>query len=147
MIQLSPHFTLEELTRTEVRQFPNQPDTRATGNLKQLANTLELVRYLLGSPIIVSSGYRSVQVNQAVGGSVTSKHMLGLAADFVCPGFGNPLAVARKIMASTIEFDQLIHEYGRWVHLGLAADGGKPRLQALTIDRHGTSAGLIEVRP
>lgn len=145
-MNLSLHFTLEELTRTEVRQYANVPDQRAEGNLRRLAAQLELVRYLLGTPLLVSSGYRSVLVNQAVGGSPTSKHMEGCAADFISPGYGPPLSIAEKIAASSIEFDQLIHEYGRWVHFGVASEGRKPRYQLLTIDSHGVRSGLYAAR-
>jgi hypothetical protein len=61
-------------------------------------------------------------------------HLQGLAADFIAPGFGDPAAVAQKIMGEhSIQFDQLILEYSRWVHLGLAVNGKEPRLQALSI--------------
>jgi putative chitinase len=56
-------------------------------------------------------------VNVAVGGSEKSAHMDGFAIDFTCPGVGVPLEVARKIAASDIKYDQMIHEYGRWVHI------------------------------
>ena len=72
-------------------------------------------------------------LNQAVGGSRTSAHLEGLAADFTAPAFGSPLEVIRKIAASGIEYDQLIYEYGSWVHLGLAREGITGRGEQLSI--------------
>ena len=102
-------------------------------NLMRLAAVLEDVRHVLGSrPILISSGFRSEAVNKAVGGSTSSAHRLGLAADFTCPDFGSPLMVCRAIASSGIQFDQLIHEKGSWVHLGLSQSA--PRTQMLTFD-------------
>ena len=140
---MTPHFTLEELTRTDTG-IPNAPNADQLANLERLAATLERVRSILGgSALIVSSAFRSSVVNRAVGGSATSAHLQGLAADFTCPSFGPPLRVCLAIEESGIEFDQLIHEYGRWVHLGI---GPKERGQVLTIDSKGTRSGLHEAR-
>jgi len=93
---------------------------------------METIRTLLGGrPIIVHSGYRSSQVNKAVGGAATSAHCFGLACDFVCPEFGTPYDVALAILKSDIEYDQLILEYG-WVHVGLAQRGIVFRRESLT---------------
>lgn len=141
---MTPHFSLQELMVTN-SGLPNMPDEQTRKNLYRLAQTLELVRAALGGrPVVVSSAYRSRAVNAAVGGSPTSAHMVGLAADFTCPKFGKPLAVAQAIAAAGVEFDQLIHEYGAWVHIGI---GGRRRNQLLTIDRRGVRSGLMEARP
>lgn len=143
MTQLSRYFTLQEMTVSETaarRGLSNKPSAKALENLKRLCALLDEVREELGHPILVSSGYRSPEVNAAVGGSKTSAHCQGLAVDFTCPGVGSPLEVARRIAAMGLEFDQLIHEFGTWVHLGLRDDA--PRRQLLTIDRRGTRAGL-----
>jgi len=103
-------------------------------NLRRLAVLLERVRRLLGNtPILVSSGYRCPALNAAVGGSRTSAHLAGLAADFTAPGYGNVYQVARRIAQSDIRYDQLIHEYGAWIHIGLAPGRAKPRRQDLSI--------------
>jgi zinc D-Ala-D-Ala carboxypeptidase len=92
------------------------------------------VRSLLGGVAIhINSSYRGPALNAAIGGSKTSAHMKGLAADFIAPSFGSVLEIAQAIAASGIVFDQLIHEYGTWVHIGLAATGKTPRQQKLSI--------------
>ena len=89
-MKLSKHFTLEELTRSATAQrlgLDNLPSVHELANLMRLATVLEDVRHVLGSrPILISSGFRSEAVNKAVGGSPSSAHRLGLAADFTCPG-------------------------------------------------------------
>lgn len=135
MDKLTDHFTLGELTASEIaarRDIDNTPTAAIVKNLERTAQTLERVRVLLGSkPILVSSGYRSPALNTVVGGAKTSAHMQGLAADFTCPGFGSPLAICERLAASGLDFDQLIQE-GTWVHIGLAVEGQKPRRQILT---------------
>jgi hypothetical protein len=150
--RLSPHFTLEELTtsQTAAREgIANTPDAAARRNLARLAATLEAVRALLGGvPILVSSGYRSPALNRRVKGVRNSRHMDGLAADFTAPAFGSVLQVARAIAASSIDYDQVIHEYGAWVHLGLAPADGVPRREALSIFRGtGYLAGIVKAPP
>jgi hypothetical protein len=134
---LSDHFSLEELilSQTAAREgIDNNPPADIVKNLRKLANTLEKIRSLLGNvPILVSSGYRSPKLNLAVGGSKNSAHMSGLAADFTAPSFGTVMQVARKISTSDIAFDQLIYEFGSWVHIGLASDSAEPRLEKLSI--------------
>jgi hypothetical protein len=97
---------------------------------------LEAVRVRLGcAPVLISSGYRSPAVNAAVGGSRNSQHMTGQAADFTAPRFGSPAEVVAALVDSGVEYDQLILEFGRWVHISFA---DQPRHQALTIDSMGT---------
>lgn len=130
-MNLSPHFTLEELafSQTAIRNgLDNFPSPVVQKNLKRVAETLEQVRTLVGKPISVSSGYRSPVVNRAVGGASNSAHVLGLAADIHCSGV-TPKQLANAIKSSGIVFDQLIYE-GTWVHIGLS--DGNPRQQVLT---------------
>jgi zinc D-Ala-D-Ala carboxypeptidase len=132
-MQLSPSFSLAQLTGSETAEqhgIDNSPPPEIIENLKRLAAGLEEVRDLLGSPLDISSGYRCPELNAVVGGATTSQHVRGLAADFVCPGFGSPLEEARAIQRSAIEFDQCILEFGRWVHLSFAA---RPRRRTLSI--------------
>lgn len=134
-MKLSEHFSLEELTASETAArlgLDNEPPPEVEANLLRLALALEDVRDLLGGvPIIISSGYRAPAVNTAVHGSKTSAHVYGLAADFIAPAYGSPFEVCLALKGM-MSYDQLIHEYGRWVHLGLAAEGKTPRGQLLT---------------
>lgn len=124
MIKLSEFFTLEELTISQQAArsgVNNIPSGELLDNLKKTAFIMDKIRRLLGRPVIVSSGYRSAEVNKAVGGSLTSDHVNGLAVDFICPGFGDVDDIVEKIDKSGIEFDQLFNEYGRWVHIGFGS--------------------------
>ena len=134
-MNLSEHFTLEEATYSETAVrlgIDNQPSTLQLENMKHAAAGMEQVRDLLKLPIKVNSWLRLPDVNVAVGGSKVSSHMDGWAIDFTCEKFGNPLAVAKTIAAAGIKFDQMIHEYGRWVHISFAPE---MRGQKLTIYR------------
>lgn len=143
-MQISEHFSLQELLRSDTaaqQGIDNTPDETVMANLRRLADTLEAVRALVGKPLRISSGYRSPAVNAAVGGSRTSAHLQGLAADFTVQGMA-PRALAQQIADSELAFDQLILEFDRWVHLGLAT--GQPRRQVLTLrDGRGYQAGLV----
>ena len=119
-MQLSPHFSLAEFTRSDKARSmrppdDNQPTAAHLENLKVLAENMELVREACGDRVIhVSSGYRNKRVNEAVGGVSNSAHATGLACDFLVMGL--PLVKAAKlIVESGIKFDQLIHEKSRGV--------------------------------
>jgi hypothetical protein len=141
-MNLSPNFALDELTASETAArhgIDNTPDQATIQNLTRLANALQEVRALLGNKvIIVSSGYRSPELNQKVGGSATSDHCKGLAADFICPSYGTPDEIVRVVMASAIPFKQVIREFDKWVHFSIPEEGEAPRKQALIIDKQGT---------
>jgi zinc D-Ala-D-Ala carboxypeptidase len=134
-MNLTPHFTLEEMTFSLMASrlaLDNTPGSNALANLALVAETMEKIRTLVGDrPIVVHSGYRSLEVNDSVGGVRTSAHCNGLACDFSCPVFGTPAEVASAILKSDIDYDQLILEYG-WVHVGLAQGGLLSRREALT---------------
>lgn len=139
-MNLTPHFTLEELTITSVHA-KNEPTLLQIENLRQVAYILEYIRAKLGCPIHINSGFRSKVVNTTVGGSKTSSHMDGLAVDFIVPQYGTPLQIC-KLLASDKDFigkiDQVIEE-GTWVHVGI---GPKMRHQVLTKTPTGYSTGL-----
>ena len=122
MTQLTTHFSLEELTRsdTAVRLgIDNTPSDAILANLNVLAQGLEQVRSLLNifnRPVIISSGYRCPKLNKALHGASNSAHMNGYAADFICPDFGTPLDIVKRIATSDLQFDQVIQE-GTWVHI------------------------------
>lgn len=135
-MQLSPHFTLAEATHSATAQakgISNAPTPEHLKNIQRTALMMEKVRTLLGGKAIkVSSWYRNTAVNKAVGGVPSSQHLTGLAVDFTCPSYGSVLAVCKALKDSDIPFDQLIWEYGRWVHIGFC-NCPKPRRQVLTI--------------
>jgi hypothetical protein len=139
MTQLSVHFTLDELTHTDHRQFDNTPNASELANLIRLAGLLEDVKILLGGkPIIVNSAFRSKAVNDAVGSKDSSQHRIGCAADIRVPNM-TPDEVVRAIVASEIGYDQIIREFDRWTHISVPSTaGGNPRRQALIIDKQGT---------
>lgn len=137
-MNLSAHFTLAEMTVSEVaarRGIPNEPTAEALEALYRTAKGLESVRAVLGKPIIVTSGYRSPAVNRLVGGQPSSQHLRGEAADFISPGFGTPAEVVAALVKSAVQYDQCILEFGRWVHISFAPAF---RRQALIIDANGT---------
>lgn len=140
-MNLSPHFTLAELTATDHRTLDNTPTPQAQANLVRLAAFLERVKVVLGGkPIIVNSAYRSPAVNAAVGGKPTSQHCHGCAADIRVPSM-TPDQVVKAIISSSLEFDQCIREFDRWTHISIPlVEGAKPRKQALIIDKLGARA-------
>jgi hypothetical protein len=138
---MTPHFTLEELTHTDHRQFDNTPNEQELANLQRLAEFLEDVKTVLGGkPIMVNSAFRSKQVNDAVGSKDTSQHRIGCAVDFRVPKL-TPDEVVRTIIASGLPYDQIIREFDRWTHISIPnTPSAKPRKQALIIDKQGTRA-------
>jgi hypothetical protein len=136
---LTPHFTLEELTATQHREFDNTPNSSEINNLKRLAEMLEKVKTLLdGKPIMINSAFRSKAVNDAVGSKDTSQHRVGCAADIRVPGL-TPDQVVQAIKNSPIQFDQLIREFDSWTHISVPNNpSGTPRKQVLIIDKIST---------
>jgi len=138
-MKLSPHFSLKELTHSDTATrlgIDNTPTVEVIDNLTYLAGELEHVRTILGHPMLISSGFRSYALNDHLGSKRTSSHTKGLAVDFICPSFGNPHSVVSAIVAANINYDQVILEYDRWVHLSFKQLD--PRKQALIIDKTGT---------
>jgi zinc D-Ala-D-Ala carboxypeptidase len=141
-IKLTPNFTLEELTASEVAArngWANTPNEQETANLIRLARFLEKLKVVLGGkPIVVNSAYRSKRVNDAVGSSDRSQHRLGCAADIRVPGM-TPDQVIKAVIASNLEYDQVIREFNSWTHISVPnLTDGVPRKQALIIDKAGT---------
>jgi len=131
-MNLSNNFTLEALTfsETAVRKgLDNVPNPEQVANLTELAQALERVQSLLG-PLVIHSAFRSPKVNAAVGGSTTSAHMEGYAADIVCPSYGSPLQVCQAIAGSEIPYDQIIFEYESWCHLSI-----DPRMRKMVLSK------------
>lgn len=137
-MNLSNSFTLEQLTASGIalkRGISNVPTDEQIANLTELAQTLDQVQLLLGSPLYIDSAFRCPKLNSAVGGAATSAHLEGYAADFVCPSFGDPRAICEAIGGSQIHFDQCIQE-GTWVHLSV-----DPRMRQQTLTAHFDASG------
>ena len=146
-INLSANFTLYEFIHSNTAvasNIQNFPKDEHFENLKRLAATMQEVRDSVGKPMRISSGFRSAALNKAIGGSMTSAHAKGLAADFKIIGLPNTRAMAAAITAiDGLEYDQLILEFpdasSSWIHLGLSV--GNPRQQRLTaVKRNGKTA-------
>lgn len=140
-MQLSPHFTLEELTITQHRTIDNTPCTAIISNLTRVADKLEQIRTLLNTSMIVSSGYRCLELNRSIGSKDTSAHVKGLAADFVAPKFGLPSSLFEYLRTKKeLKYDQLILEKiggKQWLHIGLRDNPEDYRQQCLIIDESG----------
>lgn len=143
-MNLSEHFTLQELTQSPSAAkagIDNTPDATVVANLTRLCQALEDVRTLVGGPVMISSGYRCPALNELIGGSATSAHVRGLAADFTVPGL-TPRQTVELLDDSGLVFDQLILEFDRWVHLGLSEVA--PRRQVLTLRKgSGYQPGIV----
>jgi hypothetical protein len=140
-MNLTPNFTLEELTHTDHREFDNMPDADELANLYRLADFLEQVKVVLGGkPIMINSAFRCAEVNKAVGSSDKSQHRRGCAADIRVPGM-TPDEVVTAIIESGLPFDQVIREFDRWTHVSIPnTEDSAPRSMALIIDKQGTRA-------
>ena len=138
-MNLSPNFTLEELTHTDHREYDNTPNDKELENLKRLAQFLEEVKAALGGrPVMVNSAFRSKQVNDAVGSKDTSQHRIGCAVDIRVPKL-TPDEVVKIIIAAGLPYDQVIREFNAWTHVSIPnTPDAKPRNQALIIDKQGT---------
>ena len=138
-MNLTLHFTLEELTFTDHREYDNTPNDQELENLKRLSLFLEEVKKLLGGKaIMVNSAFRSAEVNRAVGSTDKSQHRLGCACDFRVPNM-TPDEVVKEIINSDLQYDQCIREFDRWVHVSIPnIEDAKPRKMALIIDKQGT---------
>lgn len=145
-MKLTDHFTLEEMTVSQEaarRGLSNKPSPGQIKNLTELcANVLEPLRQAAGKPVVVSSGFRSATVNQAVGGAKTSDHLEGRAADLTIPGL-TPLEVCRLIVKLNLPFKQCIHEFAAWCHVSIPASSETPKREQLTITTKGTTKGLV----
>ena len=114
-MQLTPHFSLAELTVTN-QKIDNTPSKEIVEVLRTTAFYMEKVREILGNvAITINSGYRSPDVNRAVGGTSNSSHTYGYAVDSTAYGH-TPLTISNILSKSNLKFDQLIYEK-TWVHI------------------------------
>lgn len=142
MKYLTPHFTLEEYLHSDTaiaRGIANVPDQQSIINMVYHAQMMEEIREICGAhPVLISSGFRSPQLNAAVGGVTNSAHLYGCACDFTIPLFGdvNKICDTLRPHLDDLGIDQLINETGggaRWVHVGRVAYPETPRNQYLVI--------------
>lgn len=148
-MQLTQHFSLEELTRTS-QPFLNQPTMGEIASLRTLCTkVLEPVRRHFGKPVRVNSGFRSLKVNRAVGSKDGSQHRLGEAADIEIDGIPN--AVLAAWIKDNLPFDQLILEAYKpgipdsgWVHVSYREGRLRRQVLTMTMGSHGAvySTGL-----
>ena len=141
-MNLTKNFTLEEMTQSDIAArfgWDNLPDGMSLANLMRLSQLLELVKTAVkGKPVIVNSGYRSKQVNDAIGSKDTSQHRIGCAADIRVPGM-TPRQVVEACIAAQVPFDQIILEFDSWTHISIPNNADTlPRGQKLIIDKSGT---------
>lgn len=141
---ISTFFTYREAVYSESAErngIDNTPPQDVLKTIYKTASKMDAIRMLLGSPITVTSWYRCLDLNRAIGSKDTSQHLTGAAVDFVCPRYGSPRQIVRRLMDEQVQYDQLILEFesrpsGGWVHISFA---DAPRLQELVIDANGTS--------
>lgn len=153
-MKLTEHFTLAELVASSKAKrlgLDNTPTAEARANLERTAQMLERIRTQLGGhAVIVTSGYRGRQVNQAVGGATSSDHQAGQAADIQVPGFGKPYDVAKALVPhlDALGIGQLIYESNgasQWVHVSTRVQS-KPVNRVITIAvGRGTYLGIQHV--
>ena len=146
-VRLSEHFKLAELCKTSVRTADgNIPSHEAIENLKRLSGWLEMLRsewnkrYGDGDdPVIINSGYRSAQVNKAVGGVATSNHLTGCAVDIRVLGMEQLLRYAVILLdisdESQEDFDELLIERNAkgtyWLHFAVRPEGNRRKIRLI----------------
>jgi hypothetical protein len=145
--QLTANFYLEEFTRSEIAARLGRPIVVERGSgeyanvLRLCTHVLQPLRSVLG-PVFVSSGVRPLWLNTMIGGSQRSQHILGEAADIVVSGF-SPYEVVAWLSTSGLPFDQVIHEFGQWVHISIHPFDRPPRGQVLTAWKRPDGAGAL----
>lgn len=153
-MNLTPHFTVDEFVRSAKAQELGVDNSLPATLLPEAQRTCELLERirvhlsrLAGRqvPIWISSGYRCLAVNRAVGSDDTSDHVRALAADLKAPAFGSAFEVAQALAprVSELGIGQLIHEFGSWVHVSTRAPA-KPVNRIITISSRGTQVGIVE---
>lgn len=129
------NFKISELIHSDtavLHNINNMPDINSLDNMLDLIfYVLQPIRDRLKKPIIITSGYRCKKVNELINGSDSSQHCKGQAVDFVVQGM-KPSEVVQFIRNTYIEYDQLINEYNKWVHISF--NKGHNRQQYFKID-------------
>lgn len=151
-MNLTKHFTLAELTASNKAKqlgIDNTPPPEIVPRLVMVAEMLERIRSTLNCPVVVTSGYRCEQLNMAVGGSSTSDHPRGHAADIVSPRYGTATEVAKALapLVSVLGVGQLILEGVKgkqWVHVSTRVPE-KSVNRVITITDAGVQAGIVDL--
>lgn len=150
-MHLTPHFTLDEMIGSDTAErlgIDNMPPGNVIASIRNTAEMMERIRAHLSGifgrdvPIIVTSGYRCEALNRAIGSEDTSHHRRGWAVDFKAPSFGTPFEICACLqpVMDDIGIGQLIHEYGRWVHVSTGPVA--PVNRVLTISARGKKIGI-----
>lgn len=142
MAKLSRWFTWEEacISQTADRLgIDNSIPSELRANIIETAKQLDVIREGLGSPMIITSWYRSPALNSSLGSKDTSQHLTGQAVDFIAPRYGKPYQVCKCLIKKMYEYnwDQLILEHS-WVHISFALPNGIARNQVLSLQADGT---------
>jgi hypothetical protein len=154
-MQISKHLSLAEVSRSETAKrkgINNTPSGEHLENFKKLAeNVFEPIREHFGAPIHISSGYRSKELNAAIGGSATSQHCSGEAIDIDMDGSASGVTNAQvfNFIKDNLNFDQLIWEFGSsanpdWVHVSYESTG-KQRKQILKAVKSGSKTSYVTI--
>ena len=151
-MQLSKHFTLEEMEKSQTATRKGIKNKAGSGEIKNLGDlcyeVLEPVRAKFDKPVTITSGYRSPELSEAIGSKSTSQHCLGEAVDLEVIGESN-LKVALWIQ-NNVDFDQLILEFytgeanSGWIHVSYK--DGSNRKQVLTYDGKSYTNGLPDAK-
>lgn len=127
-MRLSKNFTAEEFTRSdkaiELGIVNSMTETDLFNVRALIENVLQPARDAYGKPITITSGKRIKELNDAIGGSPTSDHLDAAAADIWCPD----LQWLFDWIRDNVEYDQLIWEYGRWIHVSYRFDGNRNQI-------------------
>jgi hypothetical protein len=143
-MQLSKHFGLEELTRSDTARregIPNAPAEAQVANLKTLCEqVLDPLRDAVGMAVKVNSGYRSVELNRRIRGAANSQHVQGMAADIQAPGM-RVLDLFKRVIELRLPFDQIIYEAQnertKWVHVSHSGAGNRGEIRIAKFDANG----------
>src|SRR3990167_1158523 len=147
-MKLSEHFSLIEFTASDTAARRGIDNTLPGGMIptaQVTAQMLERIRAELGSlPVIITSGFRCLELNAAIGSSSTSDHPKACAVDFKCPAFGSPYEVAKRLapLLDRLGIGQIIHEYGQWVHASTRTPS-KIINRVITITDAGVVPGIV----
>lgn len=144
-LKVTQHFTWAETQVTSTGLDNTAASIAHEEAILNTATNMEVVRAILNRlPITINSWYRSPEVNKAVGGVPNSEHAIGQAVDFVCPRFGTPFEVAKRLLeyVHVLNFNQLIYEQ-TWVHISFPPDGVRGKREILTMKKGKYMKGLI----